>query len=481
MNGMRTLFFIFATLALALLAPARSAGDTIVLKNGRRITATGVVDEGDKVRYQTAAGELSLPRSIIDHIERGGSGPDSSTESAAKLSITPPAMDLSTLSRNAKSSAVHDGAVDRDFLAQVGNESRSGTPEAAERAAMAYYAAAEFEWSHGDFNRAVADERMALTYAPENVVLLLNIAYAHLRDSQYKEALEYLERARRVAPENADEAKLEGWAYYGLNKMDRAVAEWNRAFGLRPDPEVKAALDKAQRDKDAEENYKENESTHFNLRYNGGAEPALAREILKTLESHFSSIESTLDYQPPEPIGVILYTREAFADITRAPSWVGALNDGRIRVPVQGLAELTPDLSRILKHELTHSFVQQKTRGRAPTWLQEGLAQWMEGARSNAAAASLMGTYTANRAIPLGLLERPWLQLSSAQAAYAYAWSLANMECIIQAYGMGDIERILDHLAAGSSTEEALREVVHSDYSDLMRETVQYLRKTYGN
>ena len=44
-----------------------------------------------------------------------------------------------------------------------------------------------------------------------------------------------------------------------------------------------------------------------------------------------------------------------------------------------GTDEVTPDLARVLKHELTHSFVGQKTHGRAPTWLQEGIAQWMEG------------------------------------------------------------------------------------------------------
>ena len=477
---MRNLLIIAALTCSFTMVP-RAVGDTIVLKNGRRITALTVVDEGEKVRYQTASGELTLPKSIVDHIEKGGAGPDSSVDSAAKLSIAPPAMDLSASSRDAQSGAVHDGSVDRGFLAQAGYDARSGNPVLVERAAIAYYAAAQFEWTHGDTDRAVADERMALAFAPENVVLLLNMAYAHLRDSQYKQALEFLERARRVAPENADEAKLEGWAYYGLNKIDRAVAEWNRALALRPDPEVKAALERAQRDKNEEENYKENESTHFTLRYSGGAEPALAREILKALEGHFSSIASTLDYEPPEPIGVILYTRQAFADITRAPSWVGALNDGRIRVPVQGLADLTPDLSRILKHELTHSFIQQKTRGRAPTWVQEGLAQWMEGSRSNAAASLLVTAYDGNRAIPLGLLEHPWLQLSSAQAGYAYAWSLANMEYIIQVDGMGDVERVLDRLAAGTSTEAALHDVVHSDYNDLMRETAQYLRKTYGH
>jgi tetratricopeptide (TPR) repeat protein len=468
---------IGAILCLSAAVP-QAAADTIVLKNGRRIAALTVVDEGEKVKYQTAAGELTLPKSIVDHIERGGL-PDSPAGSAANLSIAPPAADLTASSRDAEAGAVHDGSVDRGFLAEVGNDARSGKPELNERAAMAYYAAAQFEWSHGDTNRALADERMALMFAPENVVLLLNVAYVHLHDSQFKQALEYLERARRVAPDNADEAKLEGWAYYGLSKMDRAVAEWNRALALRPDPEVKAALEKAQRDKNEEEAYKENESTHFTLKYNGGAEPALAREMLKALEAHFAAIESVLDYEPPEPIGVILYTRQAFMDITRAPAWVGALNDGRIRVPVQGVGELTPDLSRILKHELTHSFIQQKTRAHAPTWVQEGLAQWMEGSRSDRAAAGLVAAYDGNRAIPLSTLERPWLQLSTGQAAYAYAWALANMEYIIQADGMVDVERILDRLAGGTSTEAALHEVVHSDYNDLMRDTVKYLRKSY--
>lgn len=65
-------------------------------------------------------------------------------------------------------------------------------------------------------------------------------------------------------------------------------------------------------------------------------------------------------------------------------------------------------------------------------------------------------------------------------AANAYAWSLANIEYIVQTDGMGDIERILDRIGSGSSTEAALREVLHSDYNDLMQSTAQYLRKTYG-
>jgi hypothetical protein len=195
---------------------------------------------------------------------------------------------------------------------------------------------------------------------------------------------------------------------------------------------------------------------------------------------HFSAIESELNYSPPDSIGVILYTQEAFADITKAPGWAGALNDGRIRVPVQGLNGVDQELSRVLKHELTHSFVQQKTHGHAPTWIQEGLAQWMEGQRSGENAVVMAQIYGEGHAAPLGRLEGSWLNMGGDTARYAYAWALANIEYIVQADGMGDIERILDRIGAGMTTEAALREVLHSDYNDVMQSTAEYLRKTYG-
>jgi tetratricopeptide (TPR) repeat protein len=473
----------FAAAAALFFATAAARADTIVLKNGRRIVALNVREEGDKVKYDTSAGELSLPKSIVDHIEKGGSVPmgDSPAAAAANLAITPPAMAATSGGTEIESGVLHDGAIDREYIGKLEGAARAGGQRANLSAALAHHAAAQFELSRGDTEHALADERTALTYAPEEPALLMNVAYLHLRRSEYKQSLEYLERARRVAPENADVAKLAGWAYYGLNKIDQAVAEWKRALALRPDPEVQAALDKAQRDKQEEESYRENESSHFTLRYSGAAEPALARDVLRALEAHFSAIESELNFTPPDSIGVVLYTQQAFADMTRAPGWVGALNDGRIRVPVQGLSGVTPELSRVLKHELTHSFVGQKTRGHAPTWIQEGLAQWMEGKRSGDNAAVLAQVFHDGRAPALSSLEGSWMGLPSDEAGYAYMWALANIEYIVQIDGMGDVERVLDRIGRGSSTEAALREVLHSDYNDLMQSTAEYLRKTYGH
>ncbi len=481
-------------LSVALLSVSgRAAADTIVLKNGRRIIALSAVEEGDKVKYLTSAGELSLPKSIVDHIEKGDSVPmaGSPGADAANLHIAPPVMESSGAIAEVEHGAVHDGAIDREYIAKLEGAARSGGRQANQSAALGHQLAANFELSRGDMEHALSDARTALNYAPEQPALLLNVGYLLLRRSEFKESLEYLERARRFAPDHPDVPKLEGWAYYGLNKIDQAVAEWKRAQALRPDKEVQLALDRALADKQEEESYKENESSHFKLRYSGAAAPALAREVLRTLERHFSAIESELNFTPPEPIGVILYTQDAFSDITKAPSWAGALNDGRIRVPVQGLAGVDSELSRVLKHELTHSFIAQKTRSacmglaasctvHAPAWIQEGLAQWMEGQRSREDAAVLLQIYNDNKAIPLSRLEGSWLNMSGDTARYAYAWALANIEYIVQADGMGDIERILDRIGAGMAAEAALRDVLHSGYDDVMQSAAEYLRKTYA-
>src|ERR1700693_2387145 len=114
----------FLVLAMAVLVglvlPA--GADTIVLKNGRRIFALSVVEEGDKVKYQTSAGELSLPKSIVDHVEKGGALPDSPAAAAANLAITPPSMETGEAIERG---AVHDGAIDREYLAKLAGGAHS--------------------------------------------------------------------------------------------------------------------------------------------------------------------------------------------------------------------------------------------------------------------------------------------------------------------------------------------------------------------
>jgi len=463
-----------------LLSVASASADTIVLKNGRRIEASHVVQDGDRVTYETAAGQMSIPQSIVARIDRDNFAYSSASAASTAPPISAPQIDPVRGYDDVARLTVHDNAIDFAYIAEVEKNARSGGSTAVEKVAATHYAAAQFLVSKGDTSAAIDHYRQALSFAPDNLGLLLNLSVVYLRENQFSTALESLEHARRVLPDSspvaADIAKLMGWAYYGANRLDHAVEEWKLAERLRPDPDVENALEKAERDRAEEGSYREGETVHFALKYNGSATPDLAREILHALEEDFRALESQLDFTPPEQIGVILYTEQSFADITRAPSWAGAINDGRIRIPVQGLISVTPELGRVLKHELTHSFVGQKSHGRAPTWLQEGVAQYMEGRRTVNVGA-LLDAANQGFVPTLAGLEGSWMGLSGSSAAMAYAWSLAVVEAIVQAGGISDLSRLLDRIASAPSTEEAVRDALHSDYADLQQQTIVCLRR----
>jgi len=73
------------------------------------------------------------------------------------------------------------------------------------------------------------------------------------------------------------------------------------------------------------------------------------------------------------------------------------------------------------------------------------------------------------------------MRFSTAEAVLAYDESLAAVQYIVDAYGMSDLQRILELLGQGSSTEAALRTVLHSDYGQLEIEVGKYLSQKYGS
>ena len=118
---------------------------------------------------------------------------------------------------------------------------------------------------------------------------------------------------------------------------------------MDPNPETQRLLERAQRELDVEERSNQQESRHFSLRYEGGdTSIALQRDLLGTLEDQYRQLARELDYSPSENIVVTLYTKKQFFDITEAPSWSTGLNDGKLRIPIQGVTSMTPELQRVL-------------------------------------------------------------------------------------------------------------------------------------
>jgi hypothetical protein len=109
-------------------------------------------------------------------------------------------------------------------------------------------------------------------------------------------------------------------------------------------------------------------------------------------------------------------------------------------------------------HELAHALVRKASADRAPGWLHEGLAQWIEGRRLS--PAEFREIFSGGRKpIPLHEMEGSLGRKAERPAARAlYGEALGLVEYIIQFRGEGALLCLLEGIARGASTEDALRE-----------------------
>jgi tetratricopeptide (TPR) repeat protein len=465
------LFFIAGALALN-----RAAADTIHLKNGRTIVADHVKESGNHYEYEVGDDSYAIPKSSVDHVDAGGL-PVHNTSAGGKVVDLPSFQPADSLAHESDVfiQIIKEGKVDTDVLASV--EAKGN----AELSATADFIAGKFEFEHGNIAKARAYFENALRFQPENSTILIYYAALLVRTGNAAQALPYAQRAVHSAPESPDAYTILGYAQFACDRTKDAVASWKRSLELRPDPAVQQFLAKAQREQTVESEFSQGESSHFVLHYEGKqTSEALRSQILAALESDYDDLARDLGNPPHDNILVTLYTEQAFFDVTHAPTWSGAINDGKLRIPVSGLSSLTPELARVLKHELAHSFITQLSGGRCPPWLHEGIAQLLEPKSLGGDGHQLSLLFKAQQNIPLNALEGSFANFSGAQAYVAYAESLAAVSYINDSYGMGDIQRILQQLSQGSSSEAALRATIHSDYGQFESDLAKYLADRYG-
>jgi tetratricopeptide (TPR) repeat protein len=475
MRSMRLRVTHFLLLWL-MLASAAALAETIYLKNGRTILADHVEEKGSRYEYSIGDDTYAIPKSAVAHIEAGGMP---AAASAAKASADLPDFAPSDSLANEgdlPKTIVKDGRVDPDALAKLETK---GNPELS---ATADFIAGKFEFEHGNMEQARRYFDSALRFQPENATVLIYYAALLVRTGNASQALTYAQRAVQAAPESPDAYTVLGYAQQASDHTKEAIASWQHSLSLRPDPAVQQYLEKAQREQNAETDFSQRESSHFVLHYEGKqTSESFRQQILATLESDYDDLSRDLGTPPRDNILVTLYTEQAFFDVTRAPSWTGALNDGKLRIPINGLTSITPELAHVLKHELAHSFINQISSGRCPPWLNEGIAQFVEPKSLSSDGRQLSDLYKSQRNIPLNALEGSFMRFSGPEAYVAYAESLAAVTYINDVYGMGDIQRILQRLGEGESTEAALRATIHSDYGQLESEIGKYLSDKYGN
>jgi tetratricopeptide (TPR) repeat protein len=320
----------------------------------------------------------------------------------------------------------------------------------------------------GDASEALRYARLALFRDPASVAGLQALTEAQLALGDPARARESAESALSGAPRNARSLELLGDALADLGDFPGARERFSDAVALAPDPRVRAKLDALVAMPPS------SSRARFLLRYDGAADEPLGVAVLRELDNAFADYEARLGFAPTRPIEVVLQTAAEFRDTTRAPEWVAAWNDGAIRVPVAGLSAPTPGLVRVLRHELVHSFLTSRAGGSCPTWLQEGLAQWLSG--SDAAREDAMLARLRSPLPRIESLERPFTGLSEQQATVAYATSLSVVTLLARTRGEPTLRSLIGALADGRPAAEALPLALGLSYVELQSEWEKAIR-----
>lgn len=309
----------------------------------------------------------------------------------------------------------------------------------------------------GDSGRAV--ELLAEAYALDegNASALADLTLAYARQEDFDAAAFYL----RLAEERGGQAPAGPYAslgeiFYGLHRLDEAVAAWGEADRLGgQDPALLRRLARSRDELAAARGQRAISSENFAIFAEPAISDSLVRRVSDVLESAHRAQAAFFGTPLAKRQIVVLYGGRRFFALASVPDWVSGVYDGKIRVALRA-GEDPEALDAVLAHELAHALMRQVSGEHAPGWLHEGLAQWLEGRRIP--RADVRDELRRHAARSIEELEARFPgALDRAQARALYAQSLSLVEYLASARGEGALSCLVARLRDGAPFAEALR------------------------
>jgi tetratricopeptide (TPR) repeat protein len=308
------------------------------------------------------------------------------------------------------------------------------------------------------FGEAAEHYRQAVDAAPVREHWA-GLALARARGGDPARGQSAVEQALRDFPDDpellyllADLQERQGRSREAVETLKRLLArESGHARG-------RTLLARLEREQGIEGGYWSQESAHFLARYEGGGGIEVGRSVVENLERAYESLGRDLGVYPKERVQVGIYETKTFAEIGGIPlefveHVLGFYDYQKLRLRLSASQSGSIGLERLVRHEYAHLLIHQATRGRAPRWLHEGLAQVVE---PRSAPRFVETDVALNREhYTLDGLER--LFRSNAVGA-AYQLSHVICEHLVDRGGMSGIRAFLTRLGAGESVPQALKE-----------------------
>ncbi|OVE80380.1 hypothetical protein BVY02_00285 [bacterium J17] len=138
-----------------------------------------------------------------------------------------------------------------------------------------------------------------------------------------------------------------------------------------------------------------------------------------------------------------------------------------ITIPLSANKGINPhELERALRHEYVHAVIAELSGHRCPAWLDEGIAQFIEGHANPLLGPALRDWISENHAMPLGWLKDGFTSLNSELVPAAYAQSLFAARSLVNTLGFSAVTKYLKLLKAGVPENRAFKRAFQKSKSD---------------
>jgi tetratricopeptide (TPR) repeat protein len=291
----------------------------------------------------------------------------------------------------------------------------------------------------------------------------------HNQAVEFYEKKEY-ELARQAAqdslaynPRNPFAFELLGDIAYVEQKLDEALGHYEAAFRIRAGEDLKNKILKVRKERQVESGLETFEGEKFVIKYKGEERGLEGYELREILRAAYRAIGQEFGYFFRHTVVVLLYDTEEFHELSGVPHWSEGIYDGKIRLPAYQKGFTQRDIEKIIRHELTHTFIAEMSQNRCPLWLTEGLAEYQEAKVEPKDLRVFEAAVRTNTLYPLEILfskGQATAMKDPLEVVLFYDQSYHWVKHLVERYGMFRVKQIVEAFAKGKDSFEAIEEVL---------------------
>jgi|GEM_PF-1033363 len=326
----------------------------------------------------------------------------------------------------------------------------------------------------GDHNLAIlyANQLASLTSPGDQTHFFKGKSYYYLKS--YKLAIESLRNISDGFPGIRAAKVWIGDSYFHRRELEQARTYLQQAQSLKQTEDVEKLLKKIETDLALEADFISSDiSSYFSISVHKDKISEVEERLGPMLEGIYVDLTQSLHFFPEIPIRVIVYQsgNRSWTSNLKNPNWAAGAYDGEIRIPGKELDTDDYELETLLRHEMTHLFLDALTRNTIPTWMNEGLAQYFEkpflyegeGAFSTREEAPLTPrqrdvttqAITSKKLLTMEELEGSFNKFNRDKAELAYAQAHLMVRFFMETQGSWKLIRMLREIFMGSPFEAA--------------------------